>query len=128
MAFNQSFCVRFRDLDALGHVNHAVYLTYAETARCDWFQSLGYTAMAELPFIVAAAHVEYQDALRKDDIVTVAMKTLKIGTKSWKFSYEIHSARGLAATVETVQVAYDYKNHQTVPLSGDLKVALESLL
>ncbi|HET8645682.1 MAG TPA: thioesterase family protein, partial [Vicinamibacteria bacterium] len=28
---------RFRDLDAIGHVNNAVYLTYFESARIAWW-------------------------------------------------------------------------------------------
>jgi acyl-CoA thioesterase FadM len=32
--------VRFRDLDGLGHVNHAVYLTYFEAARLAYYASL----------------------------------------------------------------------------------------
>ena len=31
--FTHPIEVRFRDLDALGHVNNAVYLTYLESAR-----------------------------------------------------------------------------------------------
>ena len=33
MPFVHSETVRFRDVDALGHVNNAVYLTYLEQAR-----------------------------------------------------------------------------------------------
>ena len=30
--------IRWRDLDSYGHVNQAVYLTYAEEVLDDWFQ------------------------------------------------------------------------------------------
>lgn len=33
--------VRWGDMDAVGHVNNAVYFRFMETARIDWFQSLG---------------------------------------------------------------------------------------
>ncbi len=34
------FDVRFRDLDSLGHVNNAVYLTYFEIARIGYWRKL----------------------------------------------------------------------------------------
>ena len=33
--------VRWSDMDAMGHVNNAAYLTYLETAREPWFAALG---------------------------------------------------------------------------------------
>jgi acyl-CoA thioester hydrolase len=33
--------IRWGDMDAMGHVNNAVYFRYIETARIDWFVSLG---------------------------------------------------------------------------------------
>ncbi len=33
--------VRFRDLDALGHVNNAVFATYLEQARIEYLRELG---------------------------------------------------------------------------------------
>src|SRR5260221_7112158 len=35
--FVQPIEVRFRDVDAVGHVNNAVYLTYIESARVAWW-------------------------------------------------------------------------------------------
>jgi acyl-CoA thioester hydrolase len=33
--------IRFRDLDGMGHVNNAVYLTYLEVARAHYWRALG---------------------------------------------------------------------------------------
>jgi acyl-CoA thioester hydrolase len=123
--------VRFRDVDALDHVNHAVVLTYAETIRCDWFQEvLGYPSMAGLPFILASAHVEYKAPIAKADPVELAMWVSRFGGKSWDFDYEVRNARTKAvfATVKTVQVAYDYKARKTVEIPADVRRKLESLL
>ena len=35
MAHETTIAVRFSELDPYGHVNHAVYLTYFEQARCE---------------------------------------------------------------------------------------------
>src|ERR1043166_10046250 len=34
--------VQWGDMDALGHVNHAVYFTYCEAARIEYFDQIGY--------------------------------------------------------------------------------------
>lgn len=33
--------IRWGDMDAMGHVNNAVYFRYMETLRIDWFQHIG---------------------------------------------------------------------------------------
>jgi acyl-CoA thioester hydrolase len=33
--------IRWGDMDMMGHVNNAKYFTYIETARLDWFTSIG---------------------------------------------------------------------------------------
>jgi acyl-CoA thioester hydrolase len=33
--------IRWGDMDMMGHVNNAKYFTYIETARIDWFTSIG---------------------------------------------------------------------------------------
>jgi acyl-CoA thioester hydrolase len=33
--------IRWGDMDAMGHVNNTVYFRYMETARIDWFTSVG---------------------------------------------------------------------------------------
>src|SRR5215475_15512356 len=53
--------VSFRDLDALGHVNNAVYLTYMETARIKYLVDLlDLKALGELPVILAEASCTYK--------------------------------------------------------------------
>ena len=129
VAYTQAIPVRFRDIDALDHVNHAVMLTYAETIRCDWFQQAGYPSMANLPFIVASAHIEYKAPIAKDDPVEAVMWTSRVGGKSWAFSYHLRRRTDgfLFATVETVQVAYDYKARKTVEIPAGLRAKLEAL-
>jgi acyl-CoA thioester hydrolase len=121
--------VRFADIDALDHVNHAVLLTYCETVRCDWFQETGYPSMARLPFIIASARIEYKAQVAKADPVEVAMWTSRVGGKSWDFSYAVRNVQTKAAYAEatTVQVAYDYGARKTVEIPAELRARLEAL-
>lgn len=129
MAYVQSIPIRFSDIDALNHVNHAVTLTYCETVRCDWFVAHGYPSMADLPFIIASAHVEYKAPIPKDADLEVAMTVPKVGTKSWEFDYAVRDSRSgtLFATCKTVQVAYDYKAGRTIEIPATLRAKLQGL-
>ena len=54
--FSTQIEVRFRDLDALGHVNNAVYLTYFEIARLHYCKHLfGSEAFSRHSFVVVRA-------------------------------------------------------------------------
>ena len=125
----QAMPIRFADIDALNHVNHAVMLTYCETIRCDWFVAQGYPSMADLPFIIASAHIEYKAPVPKDADLEVAMSVPKTGTKSWEFDYILRDrAKGtLFATAKTVQVAYDYKAARTIEIPATLRPKLTAL-
>jgi acyl-CoA thioester hydrolase len=49
--------VRWGDMDAMGHVNNAVYFRYFEQGRISWFESIGAVtrAVGSGPILVAAA-------------------------------------------------------------------------
>ena len=68
LVFETHIAVRWGDMDAMGHVNNATYFRYMETARIDWFRSIGCVpdAHGEGPVIVNAfcnfyRQFEYQD-------------------------------------------------------------------
>ena len=128
-AHAQAMPIRFADIDALNHVNHAVMLTYCETVRCDWFAANGWPSMGDLPFIVASAHIEYKAPMPKAAALEVRMSVPRIGTKSWEFDYELRDAAAgtLFATAKTVQVAYDYKAAKTIEVPAGLRAKLERL-
>lgn len=48
--------IRWGDMDAMGHVNNAVYFRYMETVRLAWFEALGVlpTPQGEGPVIINA--------------------------------------------------------------------------
>ncbi len=54
--FEARIPVRWGDMDALGHVNNAVYFRYMESVRIDWFQSIGVRENTDIegPVIVNA--------------------------------------------------------------------------
>ncbi len=117
--------VRFNDMDGLGHVNNAIYLTFLEHARMQFFtREAGSESEKDFPFIIAHAAVDYKTPMKLDAKPQVAMWTSRIGGKSWDFDYEITDREKpgvVYASGKTVQVAYDYYLEKSDRLEGDLK-------
>ncbi len=121
--------VRFRDLDALGHVNNAVYLSYLELARVVYFRErLGITGPQDLGFILARAEIDYRSPVHLHEALYVGIGVAEIRRRSFVFAYEIREAETarLVAEARTVQVMYDYRNNRPVPIPDDLRQRLEA--
>jgi acyl-CoA thioester hydrolase len=111
--------VRWRDLDALGHVNNAVYFTYFEHARMGYIRALlSDTPMIDsrtpLPrdfqFILAEVTCRFRSPATLGDRLTVAIYVSQVGRKSFVFEYRLTdevSGRLVAEGCST-QVWYDY--------------------
>ena len=119
---------RFRDLDAMGHVNNSVYFTYFEEGRKYFFHHLMQSkSIHDFPFIIAHAECDYLKPARLSDPLSLEMHISEMGDKSFTLAYRlIHRedpsvvfARGL-----TVQVSYDYQNNRTMPIPRDLRTKL----
>ncbi len=115
--------VRFNDVDGLGHVNNALYLTYLEHARMRFFTEVaGSKSERDFPFILAMAAIDYKAPIKMGSKPVVKFWTSRVGGKSWDFDYEIKDAKTsvVYATAKTVQVAYDYKIEKSDQLDGAL--------
>ncbi len=117
--------VRFRDLDAMGHVNNAVYLTYFEEARMAYFKALaekGSVSLDDLGFVVAEIKCVYHSPAVLQERLLVGIRAAEIGNKSFRFEYRIdekETGRPVASGY-SVQVSYDYTHHRPIPLSEKL--------
>ena len=122
--FSMETVVRFRDCDPMGHVNNAVYLTYFEIARVEFWSR--HVSRTDVPFILAEATVTFRAPARTGQTLKIEMAVESIGTKSWTFLYRITDAgtRTEIALGRSVQVAYDYAASRTVPLAAELKAKL----
>lgn len=119
--------VAFRDLDALGHVNNAVYLTYFEHARVGYgLQLIGSRLLHDLAFIVAEATVTYLRPAFFADELEVGARISEIGTKSFVMEYALHrrSDGELLARGRTVQVWFNYQTGRSEPVPSNFREAV----
>ena len=107
----------------MGHVNHATYLQYMETARVELARSLGQVRKGfRSSFILASARCEFKKPITDERRITVKVWVSRIGDRSWDLDYSIHRPRRVEYAVgRTTQVAYDYKTRSAVQISGKLK-------
>jgi len=121
--FSIDLPVQFRDIDVMGHVNHATYLQYMETARVELARSLGQVKKGfRSNFILASARCEFKKPITDERRTTVTVWVSRIGDRSWDLDYSIHGPRRVEYAVgRTTQVAYDYKTRSAVKISGRLK-------
>ena len=113
--------VRFRDLDSMGHVNNAVFLTYLEEARIAFLFGRGATTES---IIVARVEIDYRSPVRLGDTVEVGVRCSRLGTKSFGLGYELRVRDQVVAEARSVQVFYDYERREATDLPADWRQAL----
>ncbi|RQG90381.1 acyl-CoA thioesterase [Natrarchaeobius halalkaliphilus] len=118
--------VRYRDLDTLNHVNHAVYATYLETARIDYFESLLEEKPQDLSYVVANLEISYERPITRSDEPTVATWVSELGETSCTMRYEIRTDDDVAATAETTMVYVDPETVQPAPVPDDVRTRIET--
>jgi acyl-CoA thioester hydrolase len=121
--------IRYADLDTLGHVNNASYLSYMEQARITYVRDMGLWDgyVSGLGLIVARICTDYKLALRlEDEAVDVWTRVSRLGNKSFTLEYVLNRStdRTTAATSEIVMVAYDYGNEMTVVIPDDWRAKI----
>ena len=125
--FSTTLEVRWRDLDALGHVNNAVYFTYLEQARFQYLRELG--LIPSDPFgigmILAEARCQFKSPLELGERVTIYTRVSELRNSSFIFEYRIEGEDGrVAATARSVQVCYDYQNQHSIPIPDKWREAI----
>ena len=121
--------VRFSDLDTLGHVNNAVYLSYFEMARIAYFTPLlgDNWDWKKFGIILRKNEVEYFSPVLLHQIPQLTIFTMEIRTKSFTLGYELRVNGKVYTTGSSVLVGYDSVTEKTIEIPAKMKIVLESL-
>ena len=121
MKFISKQFVRWDDLDAMGHVNNAKYLTYAQEARFLWATEEFSGAMREtslIEMVVARAEIDFVEPIYEGGrFVDVEITIGKIGNSSFNMLFTIGDQGKVFAKVMTVQVAISTETMKSRPLT-----------
>ncbi len=118
---------RFRDTDAMGHLNNAIYVTYLEVARQVYWERLQQGSdYRRVPFILAHVTIDFRSEALVSERLEVGIRCDWIGTKSFAFAYEIRErdSRRLVVEALSVQVCYDYGAKRSMSMPAELERAL----
>jgi acyl-CoA thioester hydrolase len=122
--------VRFRDIDAFGHVNNAVFFSYVELARIRYLLDVLEVEadFSTLPLILARVELDFRAPIFFEDELEVATRIGRIGNTSFSMSHRVTAGadKRLVADVETVLVTYDYGSARPIPVPDEWRAKMNS--
>ncbi|GAA2920496.1 thioesterase family protein [Streptomyces thioluteus] len=121
--------LRWSDMDAFGHVNNAVFLSYLEEARIDFMFRLapgdGSPSFAG-GSVVARHEIDYLHPLvHRYEPVTIETWVTRVGTASTTVSYEVKDEERTYVRASTVVVPVDLETGRPRRLTAEEKELLE---
>ena len=125
--------VRWKDVDAFHHVNHAVSISYLEIARANfWRERMGGSGPMDIPFVIAHLRIDYKRPIHLYDRVRVGMDLGEIRRSSFSFVYEVEAEGKTAIEAETLQVCINQESGRAVrvprQLAADLRRQLGGMI
>ena len=120
---------RFRDTDAMGHINNAVYVTYLEVARQEYWRTFkNDDNYRVVPFILAHVEIDFRSEALMHEMLELCIRCSYVGGKSFGFEYRIRelTSQRLVVAAKSVQVFYDYALKISMPCPDDMRARLET--
>lgn len=113
--------VIWRDQDALGHVNNAVYSTYFETARLEYLSEVLGNQFRVTGLILAEITVTFKSPAVLGESLEIGARTVEIRNSSFVQESEIREQKTgrLIATSRATIVCFDYDANRPVPVPGE---------
>ena len=117
---------RWRDMDAIRHINNATYLNYFETTLVEYLSTLGFDLIrweSDSSVILASMKIDYLKQSTYPSIYEIGCRITRLGTKSFDILsviFDSESGFPIVAGIFTL-VTFDYKTQQTIPISDAIK-------
>jgi acyl-CoA thioester hydrolase len=119
--------LRFVDLDMMGHVNNAKYLSFVEVSRIHYFKDVLGSSVdwKEKGIILARTEIDYLYPVGLYDDLYVRVACTELGVKSFVLSYQLLVKKGekerIVANAATTMVCYDYINNKSIEMPQEWK-------
>jgi acyl-CoA thioester hydrolase len=125
--------IRWGDMDALGHVNNAVYLTYLEQARVQYMADLRMwdARVSRMGLIMARVVLDYKlPLLATDRVATVFSRVSRLGNKSFDMAQlitrRVNDEYEIAAEGTITLVVFDYPANQSIAIPEEWRAAFKA--
>lgn len=128
--FSVRIPVRFSDMDTLGHVNNAVYLTYFEEARINYLRSvlnLVDSDIKKIGIVIAEIKCSYRSPAYYGDDLLVYVKVTSLRQRSFEMAYLIveEKSKKVIAEGSSVQVTFDKQTKKSTPIPAEVKAKIK---
>jgi len=112
--------IRFSDMDVYGHVNNAVYLTYFEIARTNYWRDIVQWKWDENGIILGRSEINYLKPIFPEDKIACYVRTTRIGNSSFDVMHVLvkvtDAGEEICTTGKTVCISYDYTANKSVSI------------
>jgi len=119
--------VRWRDMDAMGHVNNAKYVSYLEEARVRWMLGVDGVSMNDrIAPVVAATNINYRLPITWPNDIVVELFVERLGTSSVTIGHRIvdqQDSSRLYSDGNVVVVWMDTQTGRSSPLPEAIRTA-----
>lgn len=126
--------VAFRDIDAFGHVNNAVFFSYMEYGRVKYAMKLfegtvlQTEGLLDIPLILVEATCTYRSPAFLGETLTLGIGLSRFGRTSFDLVYRFVGQDGrLVAHGKTIQVMYDYVANSPFPIPAAVHTRVDAL-
>lgn len=117
--------VRWVDIDSVGVLNNAVYLTFFEQSRYHYCEDLGLLVAGQFPFVLAETTARYHLPGRAGMVAHVGTRTVRIGHRSLEMEHEVTCEGAVLCTGKAVLVYVD-ANLKSCPVPEAHKDAIRA--
>ena len=123
--------VRYAEIDAQGHVNNAVYLSYFEVGRVEWLRAAGlsYKELEERGYGIVVVEVlaHYHKAAFFDDELTLRTELADLSRASLRFEYRVSRDGELLVTGHTRHACVDLATGKPIRVPEEVLAAARNV-
>lgn len=127
--FETPIDVKYRDVDAMGHVGSAVYYDYLQHAYLTFMHALLDLPLSrKLPHIMVKTACEYVRPARYGDRLKVCSRVTRFGSKSFDIEHLMRldeDGEPIVAKAYSTHVMFDYERNATLPVPDAFKTRVE---
>ncbi|MGR5298299.1 acyl-CoA thioesterase [Vibrio mediterranei] len=122
--------VAWGEMDALNHVNNAMYFRYFETARLDYFSHINLMedmAVTNIGPVLGETYCRYKLPVTYPDTLLVGSRITEVQEDRFKMEYQVVSKKlGKVTTTGTATIVmFDFTTNQKALISDKLMSAIE---
>ncbi len=129
--FRIELVIRWKELDALNHVNNAQYFSYFEEARIQYFNYLKLDTNTNDSNknkgpILAHVACNFLNPVLYPDTLSIGSGVTRIGRSSLDLDHDIFSYQQnkIVATAHSVIVMLDYQTGKSIPIDDEMKLRI----